>query len=88
MVLWPLCRAVSPTKGARASVNFAGLRAERQSAADGLKETFLRERLVQLEAELKAAQRKEGLLETDAKKVSFWCVRAYSLQYAVLVDVR
>jgi hypothetical protein len=34
-----------------------------------LKEGFLKERMAQLEAELAAAQRREGVLEEDAQKV-------------------
>lgn len=34
-----------------------------------MKEGFLRERLAQLEAELGSSQRREGVLEADAKKV-------------------
>jgi hypothetical protein len=34
-----------------------------------LKEGFLRERVAQLEAELGAAQKREGVLEADAQKV-------------------
>lgn len=41
----------------------------RQSAAEGLKEGFLRERVHTLEAELKAAQLQQNLLEAEAKQV-------------------
>eukprot|EP00955_Chlamydomonas_euryale_P051703 354921-Chlamydomonas_euryale.AAC.22 len=43
--------------------------AARQSAAAGLKEGFMRERVWQLEAELKSALDKEGMLEAEAKQV-------------------
>eukprot|EP00798_Chlamydomonas_sp_ICE-L_P022119 gene22119-29179_t len=73
-------RAMSPTRGRQmggmGGVSFkspgresmATLKVDRQSGAHGLKEGFLRERLMQLEAEIKASHRKEETLEADAKQ--------------------
>ena len=47
----------------------AGTAALRQSGGMGLKEGFMRERVAQLEADLKAASQREGLLETEAMQV-------------------
>ena len=49
----------------------------RQSAGMGLKEGFMRERVLQLEADLKAAGQREGLLETEAMQVREGELRAF-----------
>ena len=54
-----------PAGGAAASTA-----ALRMSTGLGLKEGFMRERVAQLEADLKMAQQREGLLETEAMQVN------------------
>jgi hypothetical protein len=72
-----LARAASPSRSMAIArgVSAPGLSsptklALRQSAGDGLKEAFMRERVMQLEAELKSAQQKERVLEAEASQVN------------------
>jgi hypothetical protein len=70
-----LLRTMSPGRrmmsapGVTASTAIAASSLVRQSAGAGLRDGFLRERVVMLEDELKAAQKREGLLEEEAKQV-------------------
>lgn len=64
------CRVASPSRmGHLPASGAAGTLALRQSGGLGLKEGFMRERVAQLEADLKAAAQREGLLETEAMQV-------------------
>ena len=55
------------------SMSFIASKVEQRSNAGGLKEAFMRERVAQLEAELKGAHVRQGLVEDDAKRVGVHC---------------